>query len=310
MIPRSGGPDITRAARDARVGAAVALREGGGAHGRVLPVVAWLRSYGAASVSAAIAHGRRRPALLGRRSLSPLGRTPSIAPGSGSPSATTRRGAAARGGDRWRLRLRRRVQSARPVVGARGPARRRPLPPSIGRSTQNPRYVEAHLNRGVLLNGLGRTEEAAEVRLPWPRSSGSRTRPGYPTMVGESPGQRARRCSPTSTARPGRLDEALPNTGGRWSCARRTWISDLALARALLDAQRSRSPPTSSIEVLAAQPFWSSAVAARAGRLFSGAVDTASGMWDRAAEANPDDRRRGLSFNASARRAATVDGAP
>jgi tetratricopeptide (TPR) repeat protein len=155
---------------------------------------------------------------------------------------------------------------------------------------QNPRYVEAHLNRGVLLNGLGRTEEA-EASFALAEEYGRPDETGYPTMVGNRlANAHATLGDEYRTA--GALDEAIAQYR-RALELRPTYVDiRLALARALLDALRFAAAADELDRVLGVQPDQLEALLLRGLAAYSaGALETARDVWDRAAVAHPDEPR-------------------
>lgn len=155
---------------------------------------------------------------------------------------------------------------------------------------QNPRYVEAHLNRGVLLNGLGRTAEA-EAAFALAEEFGRPDATGYPTVVGNRlANAHALLAEEYRTA--GALDESIAQYR-RALELRPTYVDiRVALARVLLDAQQYVAAADELDRVLAAQPDQLEALLLRGlAAYFAGALNTARAAWDRAAAADPDDRR-------------------
>jgi tetratricopeptide (TPR) repeat protein len=155
---------------------------------------------------------------------------------------------------------------------------------------QNPRYVEAHLNRGVLLNGLGRTAEA-EAAFALAEEFGRPDATGYPAMVGNRLAN-AHALLAQEYRSAGALDEAIAQYR-RALELRPTYVDiRVALARVLLDAQRFAAAADELDQVLAAQPGQLEALLLRGlAAYFTGAYNTARAMWDRAGAADPDDRR-------------------
>lgn len=155
---------------------------------------------------------------------------------------------------------------------------------------QNPRYVEAHLNRAVLLNGLGRTEEA-ESSFQLAEEFGRPDETGYPAMVGNRLAN-AHAALADEYRSAGGLEEAVAQYR-RALELRPTYLDiRLALARTLLDAQRFSAAADELDCVLAAQPDQLEALLLRGlAAYFSDAYTVARTIWDRAAAAHPDDRR-------------------
>jgi len=166
---------------------------------------------------------------------------------------------------------------------------------------QNPRYVEAHLNRAVLLNGLGRTPEA-EASFALAEEFGRPDATGYPALIGN------RLANAHSTLgdeyrNAGAIDEAIAQYR-RALELRPTYLDiRIALSRALLDAQRLTAAAEELDRVLAAQPDQLEALLLRGlAAYFAGALNTAEAVWDRASASYPDDRRLAVYRSMLARR--------
>jgi len=172
---------------------------------------------------------------------------------------------------------------------------------------QNPRYVEAHLNRAVLLNGLGRTAEA-EVSFTLAEEFGRPDETGYPTMIGNRLAN-AHAALADEYRSAGALDEAIAQY--RRALELRPTYLDMrvALGRVLLDAQRYAAAADELDRVLAAQPDQLEALLLRGlTAYFAGALNTAGAVWGRAATAHPDDRRVAVYRSMLARRQGEASG--
>ncbi len=155
---------------------------------------------------------------------------------------------------------------------------------------QNPRYVEAHLNRAVLLNGLGRTQEA-EQSFALAEEFGRPDATGYPTVVGNRLAN-AHAALADEYRGAGAWDEAIAQYR-RALELRPTYLDvRLALSRTLLDAHRYDGAADELDRVLAARPDWLEPLLLRGlAAYFLGATDAARAAWDRAASLHPDDGR-------------------
>jgi tetratricopeptide (TPR) repeat protein len=172
---------------------------------------------------------------------------------------------------------------------------------------QNPRYVEAHLNRAVLLNGLGRTAEA-EASFALAEEFGRPDETGYPAMVGNRlANAHAALADEYRTA--GALEESIAQYR-RALELRPTYLDvRVSLGRALLDAQRFSAAADELDCVLAAQPDQLEALLLRGlAAYFAGALNTAAAVWDRAASAYPDERRVAVYRSMLARRQSDASG--
>ncbi len=155
---------------------------------------------------------------------------------------------------------------------------------------RNPRYVEALLNRGVLLNGLGRTEEA-EVSFALAEEFGGPDQTGFPVVV----------ANRLANAHAGLAEEY--RSAGAWQYAveqyrrsleLRPMYADvrLALAKTLLDAQQYDVAAEELDRVLSLRPDLLDAMLLRGlAAYLGGALPTAKTVWERAAALHPDDSR-------------------
>lgn len=155
---------------------------------------------------------------------------------------------------------------------------------------RNQRYVEAHLNRGVLLNGLGRTEEAA-ASFAIAEALGRPDGTGFPVVVGN-------RLANAHAA----LGDEYRNAGAhaeaiaqyRRALELRPGYVDigLSLARTLLEAQRYEEASEALDGVLAVRPTLLDALLLRGlAAYLRGELAAAGRVWDRASEVHPGDPR-------------------
>jgi tetratricopeptide (TPR) repeat protein len=154
----------------------------------------------------------------------------------------------------------------------------------------NPHYVEALLNRGVLLNGLGRTEEA-EVSFALAEDFGRPDRTGFPVVVGNRLAN-----AHSNLADEYRMavawDQAIEQY--RRALDLRPMYLDVrvALARTLLDAERYAAAAEELDRVLSLCPDLLDAILLRGlAAYLSGALPTAGMLWERAASLQPTDGR-------------------
>ena len=165
----------------------------------------------------------------------------------------------------------------------------------------NPRYVEAHLNRAVLLSALGRDDEAQESfdsahRLGRPDES------GFPVVVANrlanvhaSLGAHYRDA--------GALDEAIAQYARALEL--RPGFPDIRLshARALLERGRLEEAAVSLDALLSANPRSLDALLLRGlSAYLQEDLETAGSFWTRAAEAHPAEPRIGIYLSMLARR--------
>lgn len=165
----------------------------------------------------------------------------------------------------------------------------------------NERYVEAHMNRGVLLNELGRLEEARQA-LETAQQLGKPDDSGFPALV-------ANRLANSHYAlgndyrAAGALDEAI----GQYERALqlRPTFQDirLALSRALLERGRHQHALEALDAVLSAQPDWLDAMLLRGlASYLQGDVDQADAVWEVASERHPEEPRLEIYRSMVARR--------
>ena len=154
----------------------------------------------------------------------------------------------------------------------------------------NPRYVEAHLNRAVLLNGMGREDEA-RVGFATAERLGRPDESGFPAMVANrlanAHAELAREYRDA-----GSLDEAILQL--ERALELRPGFADvrLALARALLERGHHADAGSQLDVVLAAIPDMLDAVLLRGlAAYLQGDLDGADAVWTRAVARYPDEPR-------------------
>ncbi len=137
---------------------------------------------------------------------------------------------------------------------------------------------------------LGRTAEA-EASFALAEEFGRPDATGYPSIVGNRLAN-AHAVLAEEYRNAGALDESIAQYR-RALELRPTYIDvRVALARALLDAQRFPAAADELDRVLAAQPDQIEALLLRGlAAYYSGALNTANASWDRAAAVDPADRR-------------------
>jgi tetratricopeptide (TPR) repeat protein len=165
----------------------------------------------------------------------------------------------------------------------------------------NPRYVEAHLNRAVLLSALGRDDEAQESfdsahRLGGPDES------GFPVVVANRLAN-AHASLGAHYRDAGALDEAIAQYARALEL--RPGFPDIRLAhaRALLERGRLPEAAASLDALLAANPRSLDALLLRGlSAYLQEDLETAGVFWTRAAEAHPAEPRIGIYLSMLARR--------
>jgi tetratricopeptide (TPR) repeat protein len=165
----------------------------------------------------------------------------------------------------------------------------------------NPRYVEAHLNRAVLLSALGRDDDAqdgfeAAHRLGGPDES------GFPVVVANRLAN-AHASLGAHYRDAGALDEAIAQFARALEL--RPGFPDIRLAhaRALVERGRHEEAATSLDALLAANPRNLDALLLRGLTAYlQEDLETAGTYWNRAAEAHPAEPRVGIYLSMLARR--------
>jgi tetratricopeptide (TPR) repeat protein len=154
----------------------------------------------------------------------------------------------------------------------------------------NARYVEAHLNRAVLLNELGRTGEAREA-FTQAEDLGKPDESGFPAMVANRLAN-AHASLANEYRAAGALDEAI-NQYHRALDLRPAFADiRLALARSLLERGRYADAAAALDLVLQARPQWLDAMLLRGlSAYLQGDLDSAEAIWSRAAERHPEEPR-------------------
>lgn len=155
---------------------------------------------------------------------------------------------------------------------------------------QNPRYIEAHLNRAVLLNELGRFDEA-QAAFASASDLGQADASGFPAVVGNRLANAHLRLGHDYRAA-GALDEAIAQY--RRALELRPGFADvrLALGRALVERGRHDEAAAVLDELLAKRPGWLDAMLLRG--LAAYLADDLSGadaIWAEAADRHREEPR-------------------
>lgn len=154
----------------------------------------------------------------------------------------------------------------------------------------NPRYVEAHLNRSIVLGDVGRGPEAAAALLQ-AHELGRADDTGYPAVVAN-----------TLANMHADLGRAYREAGGmqeaaeqyRRALAIRPGFADLRLdlARTLLDAGDPGGAARELDEILRERPDWLDAMLLRGlAAYLAEDLEQAKSVWDRARERHPEEPR-------------------
>lgn len=154
----------------------------------------------------------------------------------------------------------------------------------------NPRYVEAHLNRSIVLSALGRAEEAADA-LTQAREIGAADATGFPAVVANKLANMHAELG-SAYREAGAIEQAIAQL--RSALDIRPNFADLRLdlARALLDAGRQPEAAEELETVLRDRPDWIDALLLRGlAAYLAGDLNQAKSIWDGAAQRHPEDPR-------------------
>lgn len=154
----------------------------------------------------------------------------------------------------------------------------------------NPRYVEALIHRGLVLNELGRTEEAEEA-FARATSQLERSTGGLPTPVAAQLANRHADLA-DSYAGAGALDRAIEQYERALELGPEFHDLRFRMARLLLDAGRSLEARDALERVLEARPTFVDAEAALGlARYLSGDAAGARDVWQACLERRPENAR-------------------
>lgn len=154
----------------------------------------------------------------------------------------------------------------------------------------NPRYVEAHLNRAIVLGDLGRTTEAQDA-LVEAQELGRPDATGFPAIVGNTLANMH-----ADLGRAYREAGALHAAAAQFRSALgiRPAFADLRLelARTLIDAGEPAEAGTELEEILASRPDWLDAMLLRGlAAYLAGDLERAKSVWESASERHPEEPR-------------------
>ena len=165
----------------------------------------------------------------------------------------------------------------------------------------NPRYVEAYLNRAIVLNHLGR-EGDAQVSLARAAELGATDESGYPTVVANKLANEHFHLG-HAYREAGALDLAVEQY--RRALELRPQFNDvrLALSRALIEFGRPDEAGTVLDEVLRVRPTWLDAMLLRGlAAYLQGDLDAAGTIWKDASMRHPEEPRLEIYRSMLARR--------
>lgn len=165
----------------------------------------------------------------------------------------------------------------------------------------NPGYVEAHLNRAVVLNHLGR-EGDAQVSLSRAAELGATDESGYPAVVANTLAN-AHFSLGRAYREAGALERAIEQY--RLALELRPRFNDirLELSKALVDQGRPGEAAVVLDDVLTDRPSWLAAMLLRGlAAYLQGDLDAAGTIWDDASRRHPEEPRLEIYRSMLARR--------
>jgi len=154
----------------------------------------------------------------------------------------------------------------------------------------NPRYVEAHLNRAIVLSDLGRREEA-EASLDRARELGRPDSTGFPTMVANRLANMHAELGRAYRAAGALKPAAVQFRSG---LEIRPGFADLRLelAQTLIDSGAPNEAAAELETVLRDRPEWIDAMLLRGlAAYLAGDLEHAKSVWDSASALYPDEPR-------------------
>lgn len=154
----------------------------------------------------------------------------------------------------------------------------------------NPRYVEAHLNRAIVLSDLGRPSEAGAA-LAYAQELGRPDATGFPAVVAN---RLANMHAELGRAYREAGAHAAAAAQFRSGLALRPRFADLRLelARTLLDAGKPAEAGEELDEILRTRPDWLDATLLRGlAAYLAGDLHLAKSVWEGASERHPEEPR-------------------
>ena len=154
----------------------------------------------------------------------------------------------------------------------------------------NPRYVEAHLNRSIVLSDLGRAAEA-EAALGQAHELGRADSTGFPSVVANRLANMHAELG-RAYREAGSTDKAIAQY--RDALALRPTFADLrlVLARTLIEVGSLSEAVAELDTILRSQPNWLEAMLLRGLAAYLATdYDGAKAVWERASKEHPDEPR-------------------
>lgn len=154
----------------------------------------------------------------------------------------------------------------------------------------NPRYVEAHLNRSIVLSDLGRASEAGAA-LSHAQELGRPDASGFPSVIANRLANMHAELG-RAYREAGALGEATNQF--RTALALRPNFADLRLelARSLLEAGEIEEATRELTDIMITRPQWLEAMLLRGlAAYLAGDLERAKSVWDGASERYPEESR-------------------
>lgn len=154
----------------------------------------------------------------------------------------------------------------------------------------NPRYVEAHLNRSIILSDLGRAAEAEEA-LSHAQDLGRPDSSGFPSVVAN---RLANMHAELGRAYGAAGALAAATEQYRTALSLRPNFADLRLelARSLLQAGEIEEATRELDDIMTSRPQWLEAMLLRGlAAYLAGDLERAKSVWDGASERYPEESR-------------------
>jgi tetratricopeptide (TPR) repeat protein len=154
----------------------------------------------------------------------------------------------------------------------------------------NPRYVEAHLNRAIVLGDLGRAEDA-EAALERAQELGRRDETGFPRMIGDRLANMHAELG-RAYREAGALQSGAAQLRAALEIRPSFFDLRLELARLLIDAGDPDAAQRELEEILRHRPDWVDAMLLRGlAAYLAGDLKQATSVWEDAAARYPEEPR-------------------
>ena len=154
----------------------------------------------------------------------------------------------------------------------------------------NPRYVEAHLNRSIVLSDLGRAKEAEEA-LQRAHELGRPDSTGFPAVVANRLANMHAELG-RAYREAGAMTQAIEQFRGALTIREGFADVRLELARALLEAGNASEARRELETILRARPEWIEPMLLRGlAAYLAGQLDEAKAIWEDASARHPEEPR-------------------